>query len=125
MTRKFLFLGSLNAMLAVILGAFGAHILRFRISAQMMQVYHTAAQYHFYHSLGLLIVGLIAYHRPDSQWIRWSGWLLFWGIVLFCGSLYALSLTGILWLGAITPIGGTAFIVAWGMLAYATWNEFK
>ncbi len=125
MARKFLFLGSLNAMLAVIIGAFGAHVLRFRISPEMMQIYHTSSQYHFYHALGLLAVGLMAYHKPASRIIRWSGWLMFWGIVIFSGSLYVLSLTGILWLGAITPIGGTAFIIAWALLAYAAWVEFK
>ncbi len=113
MIKLFLSLGSINALLAVMLGAFGAHGLKNRLSADMIEIFETGVQYHFYHALGLLAVGLLAYHLPESAWLRWSGWLMLAGIVIFSGSLYLLSVSGIRWLGAITPIGGTAFIAAW------------
>lgn len=120
--KVFLFLGSLNMMLAVMFGAFGAHGLRGRISTEMMAVYHTGNQYHFYNALGLLGVGLLALHLPGSTLLKWCGWLMFGGIVLFSGSLYALAISGVRGLGAITPIGGVAFIVAWLVLAIAIWR---
>lgn len=120
--KVFLFLGSLNMMLAVMFGAFGAHALRGRIGPEMLAVYHTGNQYHFYHALGLLGVGLIALYLPGSTLVKWAGWLMFGGIVLFSGSLYALALSGVRGLGAITPIGGVAFIVAWLLLALAVWR---
>ena len=85
----------------------------------MLEIFQTGVQYHFYHALGLLAVGLLALHLPDSPWLRWSGWLMLGGIMVFSGSLYILSTTGIRWLGAITPIGGTAFILAWVLLTIA------
>lgn len=112
-------MGSINAALVVMLGAFGAHALKARLSEQMMAVYQTGIQYHFYHALGLLLLGLIAFHLPASSWLKWSGCLMFAGIILFSGSLYALALSNIRWLGAITPIGGTAFILAWLCLTVA------
>jgi len=87
-----------------------------------MEVYHTANQYHFYHALGLLAVGMAAFQMPESAALRWSGWLMLAGIVLFSGSLYALSVSGVRWLGIITPFGGTAFIIAWLLLAVAVWR---
>lgn len=120
--RLFLLFGGINAMLAVMLGAFGAHAARARLSAEMMAIYHTGSQYHFYHALGLLAVGLAAWHLPGSALLRWSGWLMLFGIVVFCGSLYVLSLTGMRWMGAITPIGGLAFIAAWLLFALAIWR---
>jgi len=122
-TKLFLLLGSLNAASVVILGAFGAHALKTRLSEQMLAVYQTGIQYHFYHAIGLLILGLIAFHLPASAWLKWSGWLMFSGIILFSGSLYMLALTNIRWLGAITPIGGTAFILAWLCLALAVFKN--
>lgn len=118
-TKLFLFLGSVNALLAVLLGAFGAHALKARVSADLLGVYQTAVQYHFYHALGLLLVGLMALHLPASSLLRTGGWLMFAGIVFFSGSLYLLSVTGIRWLGAITPFGGGAFIIAWLLCALA------
>lgn len=106
-------LGSLNAMLAVILGAFGSHGLKQRLSPDMLSVFETGVQYHFYHALGLILVGLIAFHFPGSGWIKWAGWLMFVGILFFSGSLYILAISGVKWLGVLTPIGGTAFIAAW------------
>ena len=84
-----------------------------------MNVYQTGVQYHFYHALGLLVIGVVALHLPASSWLKWSGWLMFSGIILFSGSLYMLALTNIRWLGAITPIGGTAFILGWSCLTVA------
>ena len=119
MFKIFTSLGSINALIAVMLGAFGAHALKSRLSAEMLEIFQTGVQYHFYHALGLLAVGIIAYHLPDSGLLKWSGWLMLAGIIIFSGSLYVLSTSGITWLGAITPIGGTAFIAAWILLTIA------
>ncbi len=113
-TQKFfLVLGGVNALLAVILGAFGAHALKTRLPADMLAVYHTGVQYHCYHALGLILVGLAAAQMPPSAWLKWSGGLMIAGIVLFSGSLYLLSTTGLRALGAAAPLGGGAFILAW------------
>ena len=117
--RLFAILGCLTAAMAVSLGAFGAHALKARLSTEMLNTYQTAAQYHFYHALGLLAAAFVATLLPDSNLPKWAGWLMSGGSVLFCGSLYLLSLTGTRWLGAITPLGGVAFIAAWLLLATA------
>ena len=118
--QKFaLFAGSINAMLAVVIGAFGAHGLKGRLTAEMLAVYQTGVQYHFYHSLGLIIIGVLAFHLPASVLLKWSARIMLAGIFLFSGSLYLLALTNINWLGMITPLGGIAFIVAWLLLAKA------
>jgi uncharacterized membrane protein YgdD (TMEM256/DUF423 family) len=111
--KFFMAIGGLNAALAVMLGAFGAHTLKARLPAEMLAVYQTGVQYHFYHALGLVLVGLAAMHWPASAHLKWSGGLMLAGIVLFCGSLYGLSLGELRWLGPVTPFGGTAFIAAW------------
>lgn len=85
-------------------------------------VFETAVQYHFYHSLALLAVGVIALSQPQTVMLRSSGWLFLIGIVVFSGSLYLLSITGIRWLGAITPLGGLAFIGGWACLAATGWK---
>lgn len=117
--RCFLVAGALSAAVAVMLGAFGAHALRGRLPADLLAIYQTASQYHVYHALGLLAVGLLALHVPTSSALRWSGWLMLLGTALFSGSLYLLAITGQRWLGAITPLGGTAWIAAWLLLAWA------
>lgn len=117
--RLFLALGSHFALAAVIIGAFGAHSLKTRLSAEMLAVYQTGVQYHFYHALGLVLVGLALVHLPASISLRVSGWLMSAGIVLFSGSLYALALSGEKWLGAVAPLGGTAFIMAWAAFAWS------
>ncbi|MCZ6527006.1 MAG: DUF423 domain-containing protein [Gammaproteobacteria bacterium] len=119
MSKLFILLGILNAMLVVGLGAFGAHGLKSRLTEDMMSVYQTGVQYHFYHALGLVLIGIIAFHLPASTLLKWSGWTMFAGIVLFSGSLYLLAITQTRWLGMITPIGGLAFIVSWLLLAIA------
>lgn len=117
--RLLALLGAVNAFLAVAFGAFGAHALRGRLTPEMADVYHTASQYHFYHALGLIAVALLATQLPGSGLLRAAGWSLLVGIVLFSGSLYLLALTGTRWLGAITPLGGVAFLVGWALVALA------
>ena len=117
--KLFVAVGAAMAALAVVLGAFGAHALKARLPADMLEVYHTAVQYHFWHALGILAVGLALQLLPEAGWLRTAGWLLTAGIVLFCGSLYFLALTGSKWLGAVTPLGGVAFILGWLALAVA------
>jgi len=117
--KLFLAIGSIAALLAVVLGAFGAHGLKARIAPELLAVYKTGVEYHFYHALGLILVGLAAFHLPASAYLRAAGWAMLAGIVLFSGSLYLLALTGLRWLGAVTPFGGAAFIAAWGLFAAA------
>ncbi len=119
--KMFMLAGSISAALAVALGAFGAHALKARVEPAMLDVYQTAVQYHFYHALGLFVVAMAAAHLPSgaSGPVKWAGLAMITGTVLFSGSLYLMSLTGQRWLGAITPLGGTAFITAWVLLAVA------
>ncbi len=117
--KIFLAAGGLAALVAVALGAFGAHALKGRLSPELLTVWHTAVEYHLFHALGLLAVGLVAAQLAESTLLKWSGWLMLAGIVLFSGSLYALALTGLRWLGAVTPAGGTAFIAAWALFVIA------
>jgi len=117
--RLFLALGGVAALLAVALGAFGAHALKSRLPAEMLAVWHTGIEYHLFHALGLLAVGLVATQLPESALLKWSGWLMLAGIVLFSGSLYALALSGERWLGTVTPVGGLAFIAAWALFVAA------
>ena len=113
MAKLFISLGAASAALAIMLGAFGAHALSGRLSPEMLGVFHAGVEYQFYHALGLLAVGILSRSNADSKALRWSGALMAAGIVLFSGSLYALSLSGERWFGAITPVGGLAFIAAW------------
>jgi len=117
--KLFLTLGGINAALVVILGAFEAHALKARLSVDMLAVYQTGVHYHLFHALGLVVVGLVAMQISDSAYLRWSGWLMLIGIVVFSGSLYMLSVTGLHWLGVVTPFGGMAFIVAWVLFVVA------
>ncbi|TAM44017.1 MAG: DUF423 domain-containing protein [Gammaproteobacteria bacterium] len=123
--RLFLILGAANAALVVILGAFGAHGLKARLGADMMTVYQTGVQYHMFHALGLLAVALTLTQLPDSMLLKWSGWLMLAGIVIFSGSLYVLSTTGWKWLGAVTPLGGLSFIAAWVVFVVAAVKSIK
>ena len=118
MSRLFFAFGSGFALIAVVTGAFAAHALKTRLSPDMFQVFEVAARYQMYHALGLVAVAWAA-SQWSSQLIAASGWLFVAGIVIFSGSLYILSLTGVRWLGAITPIGGVAFIIGWGCLLWA------
>jgi uncharacterized membrane protein YgdD (TMEM256/DUF423 family) len=113
-------IGALGLGLAVMLGAFGAHALRSRLDAYSMGIWDRAVFYHFVHALGLLVVPLIERAGALSRAARtWVCWLLLAGVVLFCGSLYLLALTGVRTWGAVTPLGGLSFIAAWLLLAVA------
>ena len=114
--RNILLAGAVFMALGVLLGAFGAHALKKSLSPEMLVVYKTGVEYQFYHALGLLLVGLIRF-RIESKWLNWSGIFLIFGILIFSGSLYALSILGIKIVGAITPIGGLAFVAGWICLA--------
>jgi uncharacterized membrane protein YgdD (TMEM256/DUF423 family) len=103
---------------AVVLGAFGAHAVKRQLAPELLAVYQTAVQYHFWHALGLLGVGILMAQWPTARALAWTAWLLIAGLFFFCGSLYALALTGTSWLGVLTPIGGAAFIAAWLVLAW-------
>lgn len=116
--RGWLVTGALGAGLAVLAGAFGAHALRSRLSAADLAVFETGARYQMYHSLALLAVGLLSARAPSAL-TQTAGWLFLTGIVVFSGSLYLLTLTGSRWLGAVTPLGGLAFLAGWGCLAWA------
>ena len=119
MERVFFGLGAVSAGLAVALGAFAAHGLRSRISADALATFETGARYHMYHALALLGVAW-AVTRWPSAWT--AGWLFVAGTVLFSGSLYLLAVTGVRALGAITPLGGLAFILGWLALAWSAWT---
>lgn len=123
MQKFFLIAGAIAMALAVMLGAFGAHGLKSKLSQEMLEVFETGVQYHFYHAIGLLIIGFLAQFMPVSRMLEWSGWLMMFGILLFSGSLYLLAITDIRWIGAITPIGGLCFIAAWIFLALAVWKS--
>lgn len=122
MQKLFLIIGSFAMALAVGLGAFGAHGLRNILTEEMLDIFETGIRYHFYHAIGLLILGVIAHYLPDSALLQWSGWLMVAGILIFSGSLYLLSTTGLRWLGAVTPVGGLCFIASWILLAAAAWQ---
>jgi uncharacterized membrane protein YgdD (TMEM256/DUF423 family) len=118
MEKTFLLMASLFGGLAVALGAFGAHALESRMSAELLSTYEVGVRYHFYHALALLGVVAVISRWPEAGAAVWAGWLFVAGIVIFSGSLYILAFTGIRWLGAITPIGGVAFIAGWLCLAW-------
>ena len=111
--------GAILAFLGVALGAFGAHALKARLAADMLAVYQTGVQYNLWHALGVVLIGILVQLLPGAKWLPVAGWIMVAGIVIFSGSLYALSLSGVRVLGAVTPLGGVAFLLAWGMVAYA------
>lgn len=121
MERIFLSLGSLSGLIAVAAGAFGAHALRDRLSADLLATFETGVRYQMYHALALLAVAW-AVTRWSNSLVSLAGWLLVAGTLIFSGSLYALSLSGMRWLGAITPLGGVAFLGGWLCLALAAWR---
>jgi len=118
--RTFAMLGALSAFVAVAAGAFGAHGLKSRLAPDMLAVFETGARYQLYHALALLAVAWAQSRWPGGAGAAaWSGWLFVAGTLLFSGSLYALALTGVRWMGAITPIGGLALLLGWLLLAWA------
>ena len=113
--KSILTIAAISGLLAVVLGAFGAHALKKMISPEMLEVYKTGVQYQFYHTFALLAVGILM-HFNTSKALQWSGYLFVLGILLFSGSLYVMTITGIKALGIITPFGGTVWIAAWFLL---------
>ncbi|WP_459618514.1 DUF423 domain-containing protein [Bordetella sp. 2513F-2] len=119
--RQLTVLAALNMLVAVGAGAFGAHGLKRMITAEMLSVWQTGVLYHLVHGLGLFVVALLG-ARWGSPLLSAAGAVMFAGIVLFCGSLYLLALTGTRILGAVTPLGGVAFLAAWAMIAWAAYR---
>ena len=117
MDTTFLLVGSLLGFLGVAAGAFGAHGLRSRLSADMLAVFETAVRYQMYHVFALLMVAAAIGRLGDARLLSLAGWFFVAGIFLFSGSLYALALSGVTTLGAITPLGGLAFLIGWACLA--------
>lgn len=120
MLNKFIATGAVVALLAVAIGAFGAHMLEERISADALDIYRTGVQYHMFHALGILLIAALGDRLPSRKAALWAVRLLLIGIVLFSGSLYVLAISGVSALGAITPLGGVAFIAGWISLAIAS-----
>ena len=118
MSKRIIILAGINGFLAVSIGAFAAHMLRDRISPELLNTFQTGVQYHMYHALGLFGIGLLMLNFPTSNLLRISAYLMIAGIVLFSGSLYLLSITGTRWLGAITPLGGLCFLSAWVLIVW-------
>jgi uncharacterized membrane protein YgdD (TMEM256/DUF423 family) len=116
MDRNFMLIGAVAGFLGVGFGAFGAHGLRGRLSPEMLAVFETAVRYQMYHALALLLAAAAIGRLGDAALLAAAGWFFVAGIVLFSGSLYALALTGVTTLGAVTPLGGLAFLVGWGAL---------
>lgn len=122
MYKRFTAAGALSGAIAVALGAFAAHGLKDMLSENALRIFHTGVEYQFYHSLALLVTGLICSKNPSAP-ARAAGNLFLLGIVLFSGSLYCLSMTSSMqFMGFVTPLGGLCFIAGWLMLGYATWR---
>ena len=123
MQKLFFIFAGLFGLLGNALGAFGAHALKAKFSPAMLAAYQTGVQYQFYHALALLLVAVLLFHIHNS-WLNLSGLAFIAGIILFSGSLYLLSITGIKWIGIITPVGGLSFIIGWLFLIIAV-IQFK
>ncbi|MBI3189277.1 MAG: DUF423 domain-containing protein [Ignavibacteriales bacterium] len=122
MNKLFFVLASLFSFFGVALGAFAAHMLKQKLSPDMFNIFEVGVRYHMYHALGLFIVAWAASHISNAHV---AGWLFVAGIFLFSGSLYLLSITGIKWLGAITPFGGLCFLAGWLYLAWKGYQSFQ
>lgn len=120
MTRFFLAIASILGGISVVFGAFASHALKDRLSANSLAIWETGTKYQMYHALALMLVALLLSRFPDSVLLMVAGYAFIAGIFIFSGSLYGLTITGIKWLGAITPIGGMGFIIGWLCLALAT-----
>ena len=121
MDRFFFIAGSVSAFLGVALGAFAAHGLKTKLPPDMFNIFEVGVRYHMYHALALLAVAWASTRWPGGS-ITAAGWLFLAGTIIFSGSLYLLSLSGMRWLGAITPIGGLAFLLGWLLLAWGAWH---
>jgi len=122
--RSLVIAGALCLLVGVGAGAFGAHALKRMLSVDMLQIWQTAVLYQLIHGLGMLAIAALA-TRFGSPLLSWAGALMFAGVVLFSGTLYVLALSGTKWLGAVTPIGGVLFIVAWALVALAAWRHVQ
>ncbi len=120
--QHFIAIGAINGLLAVAFGAFAAHALKGLLSDGLLAVFNTGVEYQAMHALALLAVGMLGQHARQARLLRWSGWAFATGILLFSGSLYILALTDARWLGAVTPFGGTAFLIGWVLLA---WHAYR
>ena len=121
MERLFFLVGSISALIAVVLGAFGAHGLKGRLTTEMLNAFEVGVRYQMYHALALLAVAWALSRWPRAE-VTAAGWLFVAGTIIFSGSLYFLSLTGVRWIGAITPIGGVAFLLGWLSLVWGVWR---
>ncbi len=122
--KKIIQIGSIFGAIAVGIGAFGAHGLKDILAETgRIETFETAVKYHFYHSLAILLIGILFLVKPSWKQLKTAGILMLIGILIFSGSLYVLSLTGITWLGAITPLGGVAFILGWCFLFLAAYKN--
>ena len=122
MNNFYFAVGASFSLLSVLFGAFGAHTLKDRFSEDMLDIFEVAVRYQMYHGIGLIVVAW-AFSQWQNSYISAAGWCFIVGILIFSGSLYILSLTGLRWLGAITPIGGLAFIAGWGCLVIAAFRQ--
>ncbi len=122
MAKHFLLLAAASGLLAVILGAFGSHGLRGKLDANLLSAFQTGVEYQFYHTLALLAVALLLLRFPHLGLLTWAGLAFVAGILLFCGSLYALALGGPRWLGPVTPLGGLSFMLGWLCLLLGVWR---
>ena len=118
MDRFFFIVGAIMAFLAVALGAFGAHALKNRLTPDMLEIFEVGVRYHMYHALGLLAVAWATSRWPESN-VTAAGWAFIVVIIIFSGSLYILSMTGMRWFGAVTPLGGLAFLIGWAILVWS------
>lgn len=123
-TITFIKLGAFMMALSVAFGAFGAHALKDMLDEHMTKVYHTAVQYQFYHSIGMFVVAFISYINDDKK-VQLAGYIMLGSTAIFSGSLYAMTITELKWLGAITPIGGVGFIISWIMLMLSLTPKMK
>jgi uncharacterized membrane protein YgdD (TMEM256/DUF423 family) len=121
--RQFIVIGCILGGLSVALGAFGAHGLRDIVAPNLLDNYETGVRYQFFHAFALIAAGLVYPKLSQSKFAKYAGWLFLIGTIIFSGSLYGIALTGMRWLGAITPIGGVAYVVGWACLAYAVWQS--
>ena len=121
MQSRFLLLAALSGFIGVAMGAFGAHGLKHLLSEHYLDIYKTAVSYQMWHSLLLVIIAML----PQHKWLSWAGWCLIAGILLFSGSLYALTILNLSWLGMITPFGGLAFLGGWALLGWYAYQQQK
>jgi len=121
MERVFFVLGALSAFIGVAAGAFGTHGLKIRMSAEMLSVFEVGVRYQMYHAFALIIAAWVQAKWPSSI-VTTGGWFFVIGTIFFSGSLYLMSVTGVRWLGAITPLGGLAFLAGWVCIAWGAWR---